>query len=63
MWGEKRLGNDEMARNHRRHDCRNHRCDRQYSPRGVISDRIDVSKTPLEYCKTMFNFDFEIVAL
>lgn len=60
IWREKRLGNDEMARNLRRHGRRRHRRDCQYSSRGVISDRIDISMRPVEVEEKKRFGDFEI---
>ena len=52
--------NYEMARNLRRHGHRRHKRDSQYSSRGVISDRIDISMRPVEVEEKKRFGDFEI---
>jgi Transposase and inactivated derivatives, IS30 family len=60
VWQEKRRGNDEMARNLRHGGRRRPRRDRQYSSRGMIQDRVDISLRPDVVNEKKRFGDFEI---
>ena len=60
IWKEKRRGNDEMARNLRYHGRRKRKCGSDYSSRGQIKNRIDISLRPPEVGQKLRFGDFEI---
>ena len=60
IWKEKRKGNDEMAKNLRHHGRHKQKRGGEYSSRGVIKERIDISQRPAEVNEKSRFGDFEI---